>query len=174
MAILTVWYPKAKSGSDMISDGVDTSNPETAVYSLISNVGHASLTLDRTFPHGYISWWPGKNTPFATPSYEDDVKLEDCPPTVSVRLDCLNEKYIFNWWSYIKNGNIPSPYHPAYHPVDFTWNLDRNNCSHMVWLALKVGGAERYASLYKAGEMVSPPQIHAYALRINAMKLLGY
>lgn len=171
MAIVNVWYPNLKSRRDVKHDGIDKSDAQRAAYSFVDNVGHASLTLDRTTPQSYLSWWPNKDhTAFSTPTYVQDIQLERGPPSFTVLLDCLDEDSIRMWWDRVKLDGRAFPYRGEFFPADHKWTLDRNNCSHMVWLALKVGGAEKHAELIRWGaDIVTPPQIHAYALRLKAV-----
>ena len=104
-----------------------------------------------------------------TPSYKEDIKLEGSTPSVRVKLSCLDEDSILNWWTRVKYDGKAFPYKLSLFPSDDKWTLDRTNCSHMVWMALKAGGAEDYATLARWGaELVTPPQIHIYAKRISA------
>lgn len=175
MATVNVWYPTIKDPAAIIRDRVDKSNANTMAYSFVENVGHASLTLDNTHPSDYVSWWPDKkHKSFSTPTFAQDVKLEGGPPSATVKLDFLNDDLIRMWWKRVKLDGRAFPYRLEFLPQDDKWTLDRNNCSHMVWLALKVGGAEKYGALVTWGAtLVTPPQIHAYVLRIKLAAAVG-
>jgi hypothetical protein len=168
MAIVNVWYPKIKSKADVKTDGIDVSSANNAAYSLLDNVGHASLTLNADGRNDYLSWWPDKtHTSFATPSFTQDVAAEKCQPTFQTELNCLDEVAISNWWRRVKFDGRAVPYKLQYFPADTKWTLERNNCSHMVALAMVVGGANEVSPRISFGtEMVTPPQIHVWATRL--------
>lgn len=167
MATVNVWYPKVKRRDQIKRDGWNTSSLPATAYSLVRNVGHASLTLEQE--NRYVSWWPNADhTSFATPDYAFDLHEEEGPPNATVRLDGLDEAAIAMWWDRVKIDGHPIPFRADFFPADNKWTLDRNNCSHMVLLALEVGGAEQHAKMLRWGaELVTPAQIHAYAMRLK-------
>lgn len=164
MAIVNVWYPKIRNPKDAIK----SERPGNDPYRYVDNVGHASLTLTNASSPTYISWWPDTtHTSYSTPSFAEDVTEEGGLPT-TVKLDCLDEESIMHWWNRIKIDGRAIPFKASLFPEDDKWTLDRNNCSHMVWMAMKAGGAEKYATLIKWGaKIVTPPQIHLYAERVS-------
>ncbi|KAG1713831.1 hypothetical protein GQR58_002308 [Nymphon striatum] len=164
MAIVNVWYPKLRSPQGMAKSG----RPANDVYRYVDNVGHASLTLTKSSSPSYISWWPNRDhTSYQTPSYSEDVTAEGGLPTTT-NLDCLDEDAIMHWWDRIRVDGRAFPYKASLFPAEDKWTLERTNCSHMVWMALKAGGAEDFAKLITWGqEIVTPPQIHLYAQRIS-------
>lgn len=174
MAFVNVWYPTLRKTRDI------KENPSGGggVYSVVDNVGHASLTLERASTPSYVSWWPNvDHTSYGTPTYSEDIYKEGGQPSVSIKLDCLDEDSIMHWWNRVKFDGSAFPYDAEYFPTDNKWTLDRTNCSHMVWMALKIGGSEKYATLVRWGmEIVTPPQIHLYAERVRisaALKSFG-
>ena len=171
MAIVNVWYPKLRSAKDVYNDPKGGGG----VYTLVDNVGHASLTLNKSKKKSYVSWWPDKtHTSFATPSYNEDIKLEGDKPSTRTEIDFLDEDIIAAWWDRVRIDGRAYPWKTDFLPADNKWTLERNNCSHLVWLALKVGGAEKHASLMRWGaELVTPPQIHIYAERLKASRRIN-
>lgn len=168
MAIVNVWYPKILSKEQIRSDGgVDKSSTKGFVGSVL-NIGHASLELDQGKGRDYLSWWPNQShSGYFTPDFGWDIRKEGRIPSVRVRLNCLDEVSIQSWWRRVKLDGGAIPYKADYHPADVKWTLDRNNCSHMVWLALKVGGSEQFAEMLRFGmQLITPQQIHLYATRL--------
>ncbi len=124
------------------------------------NVGHASALCNKVeapSPLGtdprYISYWPNTGaTPkrpassgYDTPSYDDDVVSEGGNPDVIIDLSCLDDAAMVQWWSGIREQRaFIGPYRLEYWPKDRNYNLYRTNCSTLVALALKIGGAENY------------------------------
>jgi hypothetical protein len=99
--------------------------------------GHASITLE---DGTHISWWPstnrkyalGENVPIYSAEPNDnqtfarDVKLEKSLPDWQLKIVCLDEDKIKDWWiSYKENHN---------------WETLGNNCSTVVYRALHIGG----------------------------------
>ena len=175
MAQVKVWYPKLKGARNIKNDGVDKESIEGLAYSFVDNVGHASLLLDGLATPVYVSWWPDEShQSFATPSLSEDRQEEGGKATISVKLDCLDEESIKHWWARIKYDGRAIPYRLEFFPADTKWTLDRNNCSHIVALAMKIGGAERYVPAPTFGsDMMTPMQIHAWAKAIRGVSALG-
>ena len=174
MAIVNIWYPKVRDTKGIKTHSGNFNSIEQIADRFFTNVGHASLTLDGCEPNNYLSWWPNEgHTSYWTPTYEQDLTLERGPPTFRVNLDCLNEENISSWWNRVKLDAIPIPYRARWFPADTKWTLSNNNCSHMVLMAMELGGAEKFASMFRwNAEMVTPPQLHAYALRVKASAAL--
>jgi len=107
--------------------------------------GHTSIKLsDGT----YISWWPREpvepnikevvkyRPAYRNRTYDDDVAGEgQKPPDYILIIKGLNQKFIRNWWiSFHKDKSNK-------------WSLDCN-CSTVVKMALKAGGASIYWSFW--------------------------
>lgn len=169
MAQLFVWYPRLKSAGSKARDTLEKQSQPHPIYHFVDNVGHASILLDRTYPNAYISWWPNKDrTAFSTPTPEQDVKLEGGPPSFCVSLNCLDETAMRNWWNRLKLDGAPIPYRAVHWPELPRWTLNRSNCSHIVALAMVIGGAESFAKRISFGaKTITPPQLHFWAQRIK-------
>jgi len=125
--------------------------------------GHASDTLDNGT---HISWWPSSNRngsksgkgvysapPNIPQTYADDRRLEGDPgppmdPDQQIYIPGLDEAAIEKWWEdYQKNGQ---------------WKTLSNNCSTIMYRALRAGGAPR------AGTSVWTPKSAAkYAEKVQ-------
>jgi len=165
MAQVKVWYPKVRAFSDMGK----TQPGENPIYSVIENVGHASLLLDGLANPTYVSWWPDQtHTSFSTPSLVEDRMLEGGLASQSVQLNCLDENSIMHWWNRIKLDGRATPYRAEFYPKDDKWTLDDNNCSHMVAMAMDIGGASRYCPKPTFGTgIMTPFQVLGWARAIQ-------
>jgi hypothetical protein len=156
MAIVHVWLPKFSGAK-------------------LTNVGHAALSVDRVTPNRYVSWWPSgdgasKEQPgtqgHATPPYEEDILAENGDPSMSVALDCLMEPTIAHWWDRVAVSGFAIPFNFSHNPSSTNYHLWENNCSTIVYLAMKVGGAEQLCPFPGTG-VVTPPHILAWAQAVK-------
>jgi hypothetical protein len=105
-------------------------------------IGHASMHADST----YISWWPnseayrryGNSKPipgvantFVTDLQDKALGEGKKPDYTSAPISGLDTKAIREWWMKFKIQKSS------------TWSMDNQNCSWVVMIALKVGGADR-------------------------------
>ena len=121
-------------------------------------VGHASLLVNG---HTYISWWPdetagpvGDYHPIRNKNFASDVRDEGCSPDAAINLHGLDEAAILQWWQsfgLVSGGTALQGPLPPY-------NLLQKNCSTVVAMALKTGGADRYASWYYSWSAFWRPQ----------------
>ena len=138
------------------------------------NVGHASLLLDRLARPVYISYWPessvgikeSSSKTFITPTYAEDVRAENANPTYIISINCLDEDAISHWWNKLDKRQSLIPYSPNLIPNSENYDLYRNNCSTIVALAMKVGGADRVVP-FPEFNLLTPIHIHTWASLIK-------
>ena len=173
MARVMIWRPKMKL-PDSKRAPRSTTDAAAKAESMIENVGHAALLCDQTSSSSYISFWPDRQVSlgepsspsFATPSYRSDVEAEGGGPDVSIDLSCLEDSLIDSWWvGLTHNKGYPGPYALEYLPESDYYDLWRTNCSSIVALAMKIGGAEKFVPIPKI-DTVTPMHIEGWARTI--------
>jgi len=175
MATVHVWYPLLKAPTG----GVPKSG-EAAVQkglSAIENVGHAALGLD---DGTYISWWPDhavsrdsgfRSSGFSTQSFAADIAAEGAKPGLSQPIRGLAEDVIRSWWVRVAERGFAIPYTIENNPKTTHFDLWRTNCSNIVAIALRLGGAERIVPLPRF-DMMTPIHIAAWAKAAAAVQAL--
>lgn len=133
------------------------------------NVGHAAMSVNN---NTYISWWPdeaagitGSFSPQRNKSFESDMIDEGnrsplCIPITSG----LDENAILDWWrgfGLVHDGALlQGPMLP--------YQLITQNCSTVVAMALRIGGGDKFASVWAAHSLIwRPSTVLSYASSIK-------
>ncbi len=143
---------------------------------------HSALLCDRVPTRGplvtdprYVSYWPNRavgikassSESYRTPSYDEGVASEGGEPDTVIDLACLDDAFVVQWWSaFVEHRSFIGPYGIQYWPKGDHYDLWRTNCSTIVALAMKIGGADRFTRI----QANTPSKVASYArdIAINA------
>ncbi len=96
------------------------------------NIGHAALKTS----HDYVSWWPSRpvsvtkgRVPARPHDEATDIMAEGAPPDHRIEIRGLDEAAISYWWTSFQTSR--------------DYRLFMQNCSTVVALAMKEGGATK-------------------------------